>query len=320
MKRLILLLLMMLAAFPACGEEAGEARYEARGAIEFHLRPSPESTYFIITVPEDAKLKVYELGEEWSLVQYKAEKGWCKTKWLWGFRSLNAEKYPVPDARPACGVLTALKDVLVSGGDFSGLSVGPGTLLCPVSAGAEGYILPVWRGEATMPADSFRYVPFASYKNTRPGDLIAGYTTYYNEKTGGKLADGRAHNIALGCERISGVTVAPGQEFSFNAVCGPYKQKNGYQMAPNISSDGQGYGGGICQVTTTLYNALLGTPLQITDWAVHRRSGVQYVPQYFDAAVGSYSDLKFVNTLPYSVRIEAMPQSGAVTVLLSRAE
>ena len=72
-------------------------------------------------------------------------------------------------------------------------------------------------------------------------------------------------------------------------------------------------------MTTTLYNALLSLPLQIERWTVHRKIGVQYVPQFFDAAVGSYSDLVFTNTLPYPIAISAQPQNGVVTVLLLRA-
>lgn len=59
-----------------------------------------------------------------------------------------------------------------------------------------------------------------------------------------------------------------------------------------------GYGGGVCQVTTTLYNAALTLPLQIEEWALHSKQGAVYVPQFFDAAVGSYSDFTFVNLLP----------------------
>ena len=71
-------------------------------------------------------------------------------------------------------------------------------------------------------------------------------------------------------------------------------------------------------MTTTLYNALLSLPLQIEAWAVHRYTGVSYVPQFFDAAVGSYTDFVFQNTLPYSIRILAVPQEGVLTVLICR--
>ena len=321
-RKLALLLLTVLFIFPAGAEErsGSDAQYTAKSRIAFYLFTAPGGGDTVDEVPENARVQVLELGEEWSLIGYYGKTGWGRTGWLWEVRSLDAAKYPVPNARPACGVVTALDTAALTGGDFSGLTVAPGTLLCATAAGEGEYTLPVWRGETEVTADLFAYSPFAPCQEAQPGDLIAGFTTYYNERTGGSMAESRAHNIILGCERLHGVILEPGAEFSFNAVCAPYSQFNGYLVAPNISSSGRGYGGGVCQVSTTLYNALLGTPLQITAWATHRYTGVQYVPQFFDAAVGAYSDLKFVNTLPYPVRIEAMPQNGAITVLLSRAE
>ena len=110
------------------------------------------------------------------------------------------------------------------------------------------------------------------------------------------------------------------ETFSFNALCAPYRHSNGYELAPNVSTDGFGYGGGVCQVTTTLYNAALTLPLQIAEWALHSKQGAVYVPQFFDAAVGNYSDFTFVNLLPYGVQIHASAQNGVLTVLFCRAE
>ena len=55
-------------------------------------------------------------------------------------------------------------------------------------------------------------------------------------------------------------------------------------------------------------------------WALHSKQGAVYVPQFFDAAVGSYSDFTFVNLLPYGVQIHASAQNGVLTVLFCRAE
>lgn len=64
----------------------------------------------------------------------------------------------------------------------------------------------------------------------------------------------------------------------------------------------------------------LTLPLQIEEWALHSKQGAVYVPQFFDAAVGSYSDFTFVNLLPYGVQIHASAQNGVLTVLFYRAE
>ena len=73
-------------------------------------------------------------------------------------------------------------------------------------------------------------------------------------------------------------------------------------------------------MSTTLYNALLGIPVRVTEWEVHSVKGVKYVPVAFDACVGLYSDLCFLNTLPYALRLEAEAQSGALTVQIYRQD
>lgn len=321
MKRRCLALLLLALLLPlrpaALAEET--PLYTAQALRDFHLRIEPEHSYYLAPVPNDALVRVYEYGEEWCRVGYKREMGWAKTKWLYAFMALDPLNHPLPNLQAAIGYLRLDAETRIAGGDFSGLAAAPGTLLAVTKAEQAGYTLPVFRESCALPLEAGEYRAFAAWDTADPGDVIGGFTTYYNEKTGGKLADARAYNIALGCERINGTLLAPEAEFSFNAHCAPYRKSNGYQKAPNISRDGVGYGGGVCQVTTTLYNALLCLPLRITDWSVHQRSGIPYARQYFDAAVGSYSDLRFVNTLPYPIVLTALPQNGAVTVLISRA-
>lgn len=160
------------------------------------------------------------------------------------------------------------------------------------------------------------YHPFTDWREASSGDIIGGFTTFYGEQQGKGKAENREHNILLACERINDSLIEIDASFSFNELCAPYKKFGGYKIAPNVSQDGEGYGGGVCQVTTTLYNAVLTLPLQITDWAIHRYNGVSYVPQFFDAAVGTYSDFVFTNTLPYAIKIKAIPQNGMLTVLI----
>lgn len=166
----------------------------------------------------------------------------------------------------------------------------------------------------------YRKYPFADWETAEPGDIIGGFTTLYGKQQGHGKAAAREHNISEGVKRIDGVAVEREETFSFNALCAPYRHSNGYELAPNVSTDGFGYGGGVCQVTTTLYNAALTLPLQIEEWALHSKQGAVYVPQFFDAAVGNYSDFTFVNLLPYGVQIHASAQNGVLTVLFCRAE
>lgn len=324
MKKLaaLIALTLLLTAPCAVAEDTPAAEapaYEAVVALDCSIRKAPDSDYRVCTLKQETKVDVYEYGDTWCRVGYREYTGYMKTRWLWGFRSLNAKRYAVPGAPQPAGVVTLTEDTWIEGGKFSGLSAQAGSVVCVNAETADGYTLPVWRGEGAIGLHSGAMTAFGYYDEAAPGDIIGGFTTFYNERTGGELAQARAYNIALACERIDGTTLAAGESFSFNVACAPYKRSNGYKMAPNISKEGKGYGGGVCQVTTTLYNALLSLPLQIERWTVHRKIGVQYVPQFFDAAVGSYSDLVFTNTLPYPIAISAQPQNGVVTVLLLRA-
>ena len=96
------------------------------------------------------------------------------------------------------------------------------------------------------------------------GDIIAAFTTFYSlRKT--ELNIGRMENLRVGCEYISGVYAA-GSIFDFDAIAGPYRKSRGYMDSP-VLINGEavaGSGGGACQVSTTLYNALLQLPQGIS--------------------------------------------------------
>ena len=315
-RRLTALLCVMLMILGRAWAER-EPAYEARAWRDFHIRQEPESTYRVAEVKTDAKVTVYEYGDEWCYIHYRNYWGWCRTDWLWGFHSLDAARYPTPGHRAAVGAVILTEETWIQGGEFAGVAVKPGAFVC-VSGIELEYILPVWRDEGSFPVYDGDFCPFLPWEEAQPGDMIAGFTTFYNEKTGGSLAENRAFNIQMACGRVQGMVLEPGASFSFNAVCGPYTQKMGYRMAPNISNDGKGYGGGVCQVTTTLYNAVLSLPLQVDAWGAHRRQGVDYIPISLDAAVGSYQDFAFTNTLPYPILLWAEAQDGALTVLIYR--
>lgn len=317
----MLALLLLFSGFPvALGAEKGEAMYEALAACDFHARREPEANYRVVEVPEGARVKVFGEQDGWYLIWYNREMGWVKKEWLWAFRSLNAAKYTIPGYEPEIGVVTLRETQQISTEDFKGMDAAPGTVLTVYQATEMGYTLRVWWGEDTIALSAGEWTPFTPWQDAQPGDLIGGFTTYYSQTQGYPMQAERQHNIALGCSLLNGATVQPGERFSFNALCGPYKQTKGYKKGPNISESGVGVGGGVCQVTTSLYNAVLGLPLQITEWSPHRSRGVSYVPIARDASVWENGDFRFFNYLDYPIRIWAQPQNGAVTVLIYRAE
>lgn len=141
--------------------------------------------------------------------------------------------------------------------------------------------------------------------------LMGEFTTYFNPDQ-----TDRNHNIATAAGKLDGRVIEPGEIFSFNEVVGSRGIEQGYRMANVIVNNKleEGLGGGVCQVSTTLYNAVL-----LADLAVEQRSShsisVGYVPLGRDAAVAyDYLDLKFKNVLDSHVMIKTYVGSGSLTV------
>ncbi len=107
----------------------------------------------------------------------------------------------------------------------------------------------------------------------------------------------RKSNIKLAAKSLNNVFVDVGGEFSFNRTVGERTEKRGYKTA-KIIVNGEfvdGVGGGVCQVSTTLYNAVLLAGLEVTEYHPHSLP-VSYVAPSFDAMVNSgWADLKFIN-------------------------
>ena len=161
------------------------------------------------------------------------------------------------------------------------------------------------------------------WNEAQTGDLIAVFSTYYDPEQTTQTQIGRLHNIMQGVERLNDVIVPSGEKFYFNDYCAPYTKSNGYEMGPivnYVSSQKLGYGGGICQVSTTLYNAILQIPIGVIKAQVHSSYGISYVPLDMDAAVGKGNiDLRLQNTLPYDVRFALQAVGGVLTVRVYRA-
>lgn len=124
----------------------------------------------------------------------------------------------------------------------------------------------------------------------------------------------RVHNISLAAQKINGSILYEGEEFSFNQTVGERTEENGFKSAKIIERGEfiEGIGGGVCQVSTTLYNAVLRAGLKIKE--VHPHSlAVSYVPPSFDAMVsGNYFDLKFQNTTSTPIYIRAIASNNYI--------
>ena len=139
---------------------------------------------------------------------------------------------------------------------------------------------------------------------------IAHFETSYREK------GNRRMNLELACAKINGTIIKPGGVFSYNAVVGPRVAEAGFRMAPVIVRGRMepGMGGGICQVSSTLYNAALLADLGVVR-RQHHAFPVHYLPAGRDATVvyGAI-DLKLKNTSDTAVGIIADGSNGKVKV------
>jgi vancomycin resistance protein YoaR len=136
-------------------------------------------------------------------------------------------------------------------------------------------------------------------------------------KTGFRKTDiGRNRNIELSAQAINNVVLGPGDSFSYNETVGPRTAERGYQPAPEIINKElvMGIGGGICQTSSTLYNAVDQTGVKITS-ITHHSKEVGYVPVGRDATVSwGGPDFKFVNNKPYPIVLKAFVDKNAASI------
>ncbi len=142
-------------------------------------------------------------------------------------------------------------------------------------------------------------------------DLLAEYETKFNEQ---QL--NRSQNIKIATTKINGTVVLPGEIFSYNDTVGYRTETDGFKLAPMYIGGKlvDGIGGGVCQVSSTLYNAVLCANLEVMERKSH-----QFLPAYIevgrDATVADgYIDLKFKNTRKYPIKIICSAQNGVVKV------
>ncbi|WP_051250045.1 VanW family protein [Carboxydothermus ferrireducens] len=147
-------------------------------------------------------------------------------------------------------------------------------------------------------------------KKMRLTGLLASFTTSFDVR---KV--NRSYNIGVAAGKLNGILIAPGEVFSFNKTVGPRSAKEGYKNAPVILRDQlvEALGGGVCQVSTTLYNAVLLANLPIVERHNHSLP-VAYVPPGRDATVtDGGKDFKFKNNLPCYLYIKSYVNGNRIT-------
>lgn len=157
--------------------------------------------------------------------------------------------------------------------------------------------------------------PFGSQEDlAQVQDVLGTFTTSYSSS-----GTARSANVANGCALINGITLYPGEEFSTLEAITPFTKDNGYYMAASYSNGKvvDSLGGGICQVSTTLYNAVLLSELEVTERYNHSMI-VAYVNPAADAAIAESAgkDFCFVNNTDYPVYIEGVTKNKKITITI----
>lgn len=176
-------------------------------------------------------------------------------------------------------------------------------LISQLKEGGETVYIPYYTSTADITAETLQAKLFNAQ--------LGSYTTSYGGSTSNRCA-----NIKNAASKIDGKVLAPGEVFSFNGTVGKRSVANGFFTATEYANGEavQGIGGGTCQVSSTLYNAVLYSDLSIVSRTEHMFP-VGYCPLGQDATVAdSGIDFKFSNNTDYPIKISAVTTGYSITV------
>ena len=273
--------------------------------------------------------EVLYVGATWAIIRYQGKIGYIKRSRLHAAAPVDAAATP-PYGVQKCTYIarTAVTCPLyksMSTEDASWLVMNPGTLVGLWVIQDGWAVVPYWRTYGYIPLDALTdLIPVAPTDTPLSEETpIAAYTSYY-KMTQDKTNKSRIVNIRVACERLTRV-MQPGESLDFNKDVGPYRKALGYQEAW-VLIDGtsvKGYGGGTCQVSSTLYNAVLQLPgVEILQRRPHGPDGAKYLPHGVDAAVGNDAiNLRFRNNYDFPIRVEGhTSDDGALTMVVYRVQ
>jgi vancomycin resistance protein YoaR len=144
-------------------------------------------------------------------------------------------------------------------------------------------------------------------------NILSSFATTFNLND-----ENRCYNIKLASGKLNNTILYPGEMFSMNKTLGPRTSENGYLEAPVIFKNElvPGAGGGVCQVTTTLYDAVLKSKLEIVE-RTHHSIPLGYVGPSQDATIAEdYIDFKFQNNRDYPICINAEVKSNKLNIVI----
>ncbi len=285
----------------------------------------------------DSYVDILYVGLTWLITRHNSDIGYSKREWIAkstleaydpvNTPPLNVQKHRyIATTKTTCHVRKSMDPSAIAGDDKNNwVILKPGTRIS-IWQFYEGWAMVNYMRSYGYidPNELTDLVPVAPTDKPMYDDMpIAAYTSYYKmAQTESNL--NRIHNIKVGCGYISR-TLEPGETFNANKIMGPYNARKGYLQA-GVMVEGTttlGYGGGTCQVSSTLYNVLIQLPrIDIQYRRPHGGNGASYLPIHCDAAVGNSSlNLIFSNGYDFPIRIEGHSNDdGALLMLIYRAD
>ena len=280
----------------------------------------------LVWVPMYKEVIVSEVDGDWCRARYNGKTGYmlCDSLFKWDRLVWDAGEIPGLDIMPLMVFTNKSTDIVSYDDGEVFQTVNPGAAFCAYEKDEMGrYGVPYHRTKGYVSEKDVAYVmPVVDWEQAQPGDLISVMTTFYAVGVYSLQYQGRNWNIHLASGLISGVVLQPGETYDQNQVIGPYRKSTGYKSAPIMSKNAlTGYGGGTCQVSSTLYNALLQLPgINILYRRAHGENAAPYLPHGVDAAVGNKTqNLRWRNDYDFPIRVEAHTSGdGALCMLIYR--
>ena len=304
-------------ALYTCTLKAGTSAYSVRSIYVDRL----------FRVGSATKVDVLYLDPLWAIVRYKGQIGYVKRHRILDVKAVDSTTTPPYGVQKhqyvAVTADTAEVRISMSEEDYCWAILNPGTTLSIWQFDGEWAVVNYWRTYGYIHISDLTDIRTVSPTDEALNDdtPIAAYTSYYKVNSTETIQN-RMHNIDVGIQYMS-VVLKPGQEANANSLMGPYSLENGYLEAGALA-DGttiKSPGGGTCQVSSTLYNALLQLPgVTITYRRAHGDNGAPYLPMGQDAAVGN-SDLNLIfrNDYDFTIRLEGHTNyDGALCWLIYR--
>ena len=310
----------------ADGFHEGYKAYAVKSAILYKEKDDRGAHAGNVKMYEEVTVDYVDIENDWCYARYKGRYGYMRCSSLFKWDRIDPMAGPIP----GCIVYplmvfvkhtTEVRSYSDNGGKVLH-TINPGGAICAEQPDELGrYKTPYWRKTGYITQDDIAYVlPVVPWEDAQSGDLISVMTTYYAVGVFSPNYQGRNWNIYLASAFFENTILQPNEQFNMNQHIGPYAKSTGYKSAPIASpTKATGYGGGTCQVNTTLYNTVIQVPIYVNWRKVHANVGAKYFLKGFDAAVGGGdTNMIFTNSLPYAIRINSFISDGVLTLAIFR--